>query len=179
MNSGKISVRYAKALLGFAEKNGEADKVYAEMQLVAVAFEAAPLLRELMETPGLLTNEKVNLLTAILGEQKPSATTAAFFKFVVDQKREEHMQMIALMYEKLYREARNLLKGELRSAVELPKATLQKIEKYVNQRFGATVELSSSTDASLIGGFVLDVNDQRLDASIIGQLQKLNNYAGH
>ncbi|MBO4371264.1 MAG: F0F1 ATP synthase subunit delta [Paludibacteraceae bacterium] len=179
MNSGKISIRYAKALLGFGEKNGEADKVYQEMQLVNAAFEAAPLLQEILETPGLSQQEKTDLLKAILGDRKASKSTTAFFNFVVEQRREQSMHMIALMYEKLYREAHNLLKGELKTAVELPKATIQKIENFVNKRYGATVELTTKTDQSLIGGFVLDVNDERLDASIVGQLSKLNSYAGH
>lgn len=179
MNSGKISIRYARALLMSANEKGVAEKVYQEMTTIAQAFEDYPELRTAIASPTIKPNEKHELLLAVLGG-KASAESEAFLNFVISEKREDYLSSMARMFEKLYREEHKIVISTLTSATELSKESIDAIKKYISNLSGSTnVELRTQQDESLIGGFILDVEGKRLDASIKEQLKKLEYYAGH
>ncbi|MCQ2369720.1 MAG: F0F1 ATP synthase subunit delta [Paludibacteraceae bacterium] len=179
MDNGKISIRYARALLLSAKEKKVADKVYAEICVIEEAFEKFPEIKMGIASPTITAEEKQDLLISTLNG-KASKETEAFIKFVVAQKRVDYMPSIARMYKKLYREDCNIVTGNITSATTLSDEAVASIKKYIANLSGAkTIELHSAEDKSLIGGFVLDIDNYRLDASIKGQLNKLEYYAGH
>jgi F-type H+-transporting ATPase subunit delta len=73
-----------------------------------------------------------------------------------------------------YREMKNIRIGTLITAA--PQEDLQnRLESMVSADMGGTVNLSTKVDESLIGGFVLQVGDLRMDASVAGQFQRIRN----
>ena len=70
MDTGRISVRYAKALLEVAQKNGSANKVYQEMESVSNAFFAVPDLKKAMNNPHVTTDERKKLLLSAAGNER-------------------------------------------------------------------------------------------------------------
>ena len=75
----------------------------------------------------------------------------------------------------MYRKKHNILNTQLTTATELPEATLDKIKAYVEQTFNVEAEMEIKIDPALIGGFVLDIENTRMDASVAGQLNALKN----
>jgi F-type H+-transporting ATPase subunit delta len=61
------------------------------------------------------------------------------------------------------------------TATQLPEETYDKIKAFVKQTFDADAELDVHIDPSLIGGFILDIENSRMDASVVGQLNALKN----
>lgn len=178
MNNGKISIRYARALLMSAKEKKAEKTVYGEMIALGKVFDEMPQIKTAIASPTVTPEEKQDLMLSAIG--KPSAETSAFIKFVIAEKREEYMPAIARMYEKLYREENKIVISNLTSATELSKEALDAIKNYISELSGSkNVEIRTSVDSSLIGGFVLDIEDTRLDASIKEQLKKLEYYAGH
>ncbi|NLK93334.1 MAG: F0F1 ATP synthase subunit delta, partial [Bacteroidales bacterium] len=53
------------------------------------------------------------------------------------------------------------------------KKTLDKIKAFASKTFDASVELVNTIDPDLIGGFILDIANLRLDASIKGKLNNI------
>ena len=51
MNVGVISMRYTRALLKYAQLNGEAESVYNEMMVLARCFIDVPRLRASLASP--------------------------------------------------------------------------------------------------------------------------------
>ena len=62
MNHGKISIRYAKALLGSATEQKVASKVYNDMCTLEQSFRQFTTLQEVLENPSVATNEKAQML---------------------------------------------------------------------------------------------------------------------
>lgn len=120
----------------------------------------------------------MKLLTTAVGKDA-NAETLLFIKFIIQKKREDYMPFIGLMYERLYHEEKRIVLSTVTTAVEIPKETASAITSYISKLRNATVELRTKTDSSIIGGFILDIEDNRMDASIKGQLSKLYKYAGH
>lgn len=178
MNNGKIAIRYARALMMSAGESKSQDTVYKEICMLNRSLEQFPQLEHALSTPTISDEEKLKLLKVATGS-KPCKETENFLTFVIRKNRDEYIPSIARMYEKLYRESKGMVVSTITSAIELPAPTLKAISKYIENTKHKKVELRTETNESLIGGFVLDVEDQRMDASIKGQLSKLYKYAGH
>ena len=179
MDTGRISVRYAKALLEVAQKNGSANKVYQEMESVSNAFFAVPDLKKAMNNPHVTTDERKKLLLSAAGNES-SPVSSEFSKFVdlvIDRKRENYFQSISLVFQDLYRKDNNIIIGKLTTATEVSDQVKEKMKALVaqiaNLPLGGKVEFQSEVDPSLIGGFQLQVESNLLDASVASQLQEI------
>jgi len=49
----------------------------------------------------------------------------------------------------------------------------EKLQNILSERTGASVELDEAVDTSVLGGFILDIDDLRMDASVSGQFRLL------
>ena len=178
MNDGKISIRYAKALLFSAKEAKVEDKVYSEMITLESAFAQIQLLKQAMTNPTLTKEEKIKLINSIFNN-KASKLTQGFITLVVENSREDYFYRIALSYQELYRKEKNIVVTHLTTAIELNESLKKKIISSVEEQEKSKVELREEINPDIIGGYILDIDGKRLDASIIRQLSKLYKYAGH
>ncbi len=175
MDNGRISVRYARALFQTAQEQGCEAEVYdgltrfAHNYLLAIAQ-----FNEVLADPIVAREEKVKLLEMAVGEPIHGCLKQ-FIAFVADQKREDKMFLIAMKYMEMYREKHHILSTQVTTATQLPEETYDKIKAFVKQTFDADAELDVHIDPSLIGGFILDIENSRMDASVVGQLNALKN----
>ena len=175
MDNGKISVRYARALFQLAQEQGCEDAVYdgltrfAHNYLLAIAQ-----FNEVLEDPMVAREEKVRLVEMAVGEPLHD-TLKQFIAFVAEQKREDKMFFIAMKYMEMYREKHGILSTHVTTATELSEATYERIKAFIKQTFDADAEIDVKIDPSLIGGFILDIEHTRMDASVAGQLNALKN----
>lgn len=179
MDTGRISVRYAKALLEVAQKNGSADNVYKEMETISNSFFAVPDLKRAMKNPHVTPDQRKQLLLSAAGNES-SPVSSEFSKFVdlvIDRKRESWFHSISLVFQDLYRKDNNIVIGKLTTAVEASEQVKEKMKALVaqiaNLPLGGKVEFISEVDPKLIGGFQLQVESNLLDASVASQLQNI------
>ena len=179
MNNGKISIRYAKALLSSAKEAKVEENVYSEMITLESAFAQIDLLKQAMANPTLTKEEKIKLIKTIFGN-KASKLTQGFISLVIENGREDYFLRIALSFQELYRKDKNIVVTHLTTAIEADENIKSQIIKSVEQQQeNSKVELRTQVNPEIIGGYILDVDGKRLDASIIRQLSKLYKYAGH
>lgn len=175
MDNGRISVRYARALFQTAQEQGCEDAVYDGLSRFAHNYMLAiAQFNEVLSDPLVDKEEKVKLMEMAVGEPLHD-TLKQFIAFVVEQKRESKMFLIALKYMEMYRAQHNILSTQVTTATELSEATYDKIKAFVRQTFDAEAEIDVKIDPSLIGGFILDIENTRMDASVAGQLNALKN----
>ena len=175
MDNGKISVRYARALFQLAQEQGCEEAVYDGLTRFAHNYALAiAQFNEVLSDPIVAQEEKVKLVEMAVGEPIHD-TLKQFIAFVADQKREDKMFLIALKYMEMYRTKHNILSTKVTTATELSEATYDKIKAFVKQTFEADAEIDVKIDPSLIGGFILDIENTRMDSSVAGQLNALKN----
>lgn len=174
MNAGIIAVRYAKALLEYADEKTSAEHVYAEMKQLAANFSREPALRRTLENPILSALQKNELLLAAAGGAV-SAVYRDFARLVVKNRREDHMHSIALMYLELYRKRNNISIGSLATATPISPEVTERMRRLFATQTGGTVEFRTKVDPSLLGGFVFEMDFKRLDASVATQLRHIGN----
>ena len=172
MDIGVISVRYARALIKSAMDAKIEDAVYTEMQQLAKSYVEVPQLRSTIDNPMLSKEKKEALLLTAAGE-KPSDLTKAFISLVLKEDRESVMQFIANSYVTLYRQQKNIIRGRLITAAAVSPATEQKMRQMVESKTNGTVEFESQVNPDIIGGFILEYDTYRMDASVKTKLNSI------
>ena len=173
MDNGKISVRYARALLNSANQEHCEAEVYGNLtRLTANYSQAINAFNEVLSNPMVASTDKIELLKTAIGETVHPCLLR-FLEFLTEKKRENKVFLIALKYQEMYRKEKNLLRANVTTATELNDEALDRIKAFVEQAFDRQVELHVSINPELIGGFTLDIEHNRMDASIAGQLNKL------
>lgn len=172
MNLGLISKRYAKALLGYAREEKAENILYSEMNKLAAVFAAEPKVRMAMENPILEAKDKLELLKAAVGSS-PSAQFVRFIELVLKNKRESHLQFIALAYLDGYRKLNHINKAKLVTASKVDVKVVDKLKMVLQKIKPGTQEVETIIDPSIDGGFILFVDTYRLDASVSTQLRNI------
>lgn len=174
MDLGVISVRYARALLKSAMDMKQEDAVYKEMQVLYQSFLQVPALRSTIDNPMLGKDKKEALLqTACGGDVTP--LTLRFLQLVLKEDRESTLQFMAASYVTLYRQQKNVTRGKLVTAVAVSPETENKMKAMVESKTHGTVEFNTEVDPDIIGGFVLEYDTYRMDASVKTKLNTILN----
>ena len=174
MDLGIISTRYARALLKSTAGTGLEQQVYQEMMTVAKNYADVPALRQAIDNPMLDKDTKESLLLTACGSQ-PSDLTKAFIRLVLKENREPMMQFIANSYVTLYRQQKNIINGRLITATAVSPATEQRMRQMVESKTNGTVEFETEVNPDIIGGFILEYDSYRMDASVKSQLNSILN----
>lgn len=174
MNEGLIPRRYAKALLKFAEERKQQTHVYDLMSTLASSFQAEPQLAQVMSNPFVEDKDKMSLLTTAAGAGESDSVFCDFLKLLCRNRRLALSRDIAYAYLDLYREANNISIVKVTSAAPLSAADEDRIKALITRHLhGGTMDYSSKVDPSLIGGFTVEVGNDRIDASISNELKQL------
>ena len=174
MDIGVISVRYARALLKSATDAKIEQQVYAEMQQIAKSYIEVPQLRSTIDNPMLSKDKKEALLLTAAGKA-PSELMKVFIGLVLKEDRESVMQFIANSYVTLYRQQKNVIRGRLITAAAVSPETEQKMRQMVESKTNGTVEFESQVNPDIIGGFILEYDTYRMDASVKTKLNSILN----
>lgn len=172
MNEGLISRRYAKAILTYSAERGEDKALYDRMRTLTRNITAVPRLREVLANPVVHREDKANLIYDAAGSNVEESFTK-FIGLVLDNHRETLLQDIALSYMTMFRRAYRISVVTLTSTVPLSGYILERVKLDVERRTHGTVEFDTHIDESIKGGFIFQIDDLRLDASITGQLERI------
>lgn len=170
MNTGVISTRYAAALLEYAREQGAEDAVYENMRQLIATLGSVKDFMPVLCNPTLASEERVGLICSAVA---PSAVFHRFAQLVVKEEREDMLLFIAHAYLSLYRKAKNIRAVKLTAAVPVDEELEEGVRRMLAGENNAGVEIESIVDESLIGGFIMEVDSLRLDASVQGQLREI------
>jgi F-type H+-transporting ATPase subunit delta len=174
MDIGVISTRYARALLKSATDAKLEDQVYQEMLTVAKSYSDVPQLRQTIDNPMLDKSKKQALLETAAGGSA-SKLTQTFIALVLKEDRENMMQFMAYSYVTLYRKQKNVIRGKLTTAARVSAATEQQLRQMVESKTLGSVEFETEVNPDIIGGFILEYDTYRMDASVKSKLNNILN----
>lgn len=172
MDNGLIPRRYAKALYKFALEKGETKKIYELSKQVIDAFKENPDLQKVLSNPFISDEDKQKLLLAAAGRK--DEIFDQFVLLILHQKRVEYAYAMMLAYRDIYRKENHISQAKITTAVHLDENRMKKLKKLVTDAFkDSELEFTEAIDPALIGGFVIDVDSVRMDASLSNELEQL------
>lgn len=172
MDIGVISVRYARALLNSSLDAKLENRVYSEMQTLANSYISVPDLRFTIDNP-MLSKEKKELLLTTAAGGDVCQLTKSFISLVLKEDRESMMQFMANSYITLYRKKKNIIRSKLTVASTVTSEVEQKMRQMVESRTNGTVEFEKEISPDIIGGFILEYDTYRMDASVKSKLNSV------
>jgi F-type H+-transporting ATPase subunit delta len=168
-----IATPYSEALLQVAEARGESEQTANQVKELLQIWESSPELRNAMISQVLEPEAKKAALMKLFSEQLTPAFTN-LLKLLADRKRISALEAVLLRFLELYRDIRKIALAEVTSAIPLNEEQKELLTKKVQVVAGTNnVELKLLVDPSMIGGFIVSVGSQVIDASLAGQVRRL------
>jgi F-type H+-transporting ATPase subunit delta len=168
-----IATPYAEAFLQVAEANKETDQVVQQAKELLDLWHQSPELRAALASPVLETDaKKASLVKLFDGQLTPSFLN--LLKLLADRQRIGVLDAVLGRFLELYREQRRIALATVTSATPLSEEQQSRIADRIKAMAGTDqVEVDLQVDPALIGGFVLRVGSQVVDASLSGQVRRL------
>lgn len=173
MPNPRLATRYAKSLIDLAIEKGQLEKVYADMQWLNAACKSNRDLVNLLRSPIINGDTKKKILEAVTGGNI-SEMTAAFIRLLITKGRESNLPEISAAFISSYKEKKNIHTIQLTTVSPVTEVVKKAIIDQVKKTAGfENAELEEKVNPELIGGFVLQVGDKLVDASIAYDLRAI------
>ena len=172
MNESKISVRYAKALFSLSKEMNLLEQVMGDMKNLQKLITDVAEFKILMDNPILKPSQKMKILNSILNNHI-QPITQSFIELIVHNNRLSYLASIARIFLDLFRKDLGIEPATLKTSVPVDKGLRHTLHRIIEKRMNIKIELQEETDASLIGGFILKIGNQQIDASISNQLENI------
>lgn len=191
MNTGIIATRYATALLKLVEETGSGELVAAQVQVIEKALDEVPDFRRAVDDPAVAAVQKISLFEASLKDSM-AQELHKFLELLIRNGRIGDVRLVLTTFVTEYYRSRHIkrarlvvadpalldpeptpsdpvpVEGALRQA-QRP-ALESRLRDLVEKQTGCRLLLKTEVNPSLIGGFVFEVEDTVLDASVSRQL---------
>jgi F-type H+-transporting ATPase subunit delta len=171
MRSTKSAIRYAKAILELSSETNAVDQVASDMERIVEAGNDTGDFQVFLNSPVIKTDKKISILKVLFPEF--TELTTSFIELITKNKREYLLTEIASAFVSLLKKQNGIVPISVTSAVKLEKQTLNQILEKLKSHVDGAFEVTEEVDPSLIGGFVVRMEDKQIDASIASQLNRI------
>ncbi len=172
MNQGLISMRYARALYDFAKQEQVEETVYSLSKDLIRVFSENENMKLILAHPLMAKSKKRALLLSIVDKYN-CPVFVKFIDLVLNNNREDHLQLFLLKFVDYYRELNHIYAGKLVTTIKLDDETEKRLFKVFDLQDHITLEIEKIVDPEILGGFMLEVHQLRWDASVASQLKKI------
>jgi len=171
MNESRISVRYSKALFQSALEKKILGRINQDMILVKDIC-SVPEMKELLSNPVIIPSKKTEVLRNLLGKDLHKLTML-MIDLVVKNGREAYIPAIARVFIHDTKEYNGITETLLTTAVKVDTGIKKQVTDMIADLFKTNVDLKENIDVSIIGGFILKIEDNYIDASVRNKLRKI------
>ncbi len=169
MNHGKIAVRYAKALYDLALEHSVLDAVYNDMRVIERVCSMDEV-NEVINNPVIPQKKRKEIILALAG--KTDKLTVKFVELIFDHGRGDYLAAAARYYIDLTRRHRGIRQVTLTTAIPVNDKLKAEMASIVAGKTTGKIEYIEQVDSSIIGGFILRVDDVYIDASVKDRLNR-------
>ena len=163
--------RYAQAVLELAMKDDNLAQWRADLNALAEVWSQTRM-GAILDDPQLgRTRRILEARTALQGKVNPLALNMVLV--LTERGRAALVPDIAIAFERLERERERRTSAFVISAIPLTDNQRRDLRAQLSRRTGLTVDMEESVDQSIIGGLIVRVGDELIDASVAGRLRRI------
>lgn len=171
MLNPRLASRYAKSLIDLAVERGQLEQVFADMNLLQKICKGNRDFINLLRSPVVKGDTKIKIVKAIT-TGRITDLTDSFITLLIRKTRESNLPEIIPAFISQYKVNKNIHTLRLTTAVPVNDVVRKAIIDRVKKGSGfETIELDERIDENIIGGFVLQLGDKLVDASIAYDLK--------
>lgn len=166
MQNPRLATRYAKSLIDLAVEQNSMEQTLKDVQLIDATIKGSRELTSVLRSPVIKADKKDAVMSAIFGSQV-GKLTMLFVKLLTAKGREATLPEITTAFMNQYRLMHHISEVRLITASPVSEEVKESIRQKVAAALpGQTVEMSTRVQPELIGGFILEMGDKLVDASI-------------
>ncbi|MBM4189660.1 MAG: F0F1 ATP synthase subunit delta [Betaproteobacteria bacterium] len=162
---------YAEAVAQLAH-DGQSWQAWSEALALLAGIASDPQVLDMAQNPAIPDARVVDLVLAVGGDRL-SADAANLVRILAENKRLPLLPTVASLFEEARAKAAGEVDAHITSAYPLDAAQLTGLQTRLEARLGRKVQVTTSVDAALIGGVVIAVGDEVMDASVRGKIADL------
>jgi F-type H+-transporting ATPase subunit delta len=170
MNSARIAVRYAKALFDLALDTGAIDGVYRDMKVISRLCVMNEV-KEVINNPVIPLQKRKEAIIALAGDGT-GELTVKFIELIFSHGRGEFLAAAARNFTDLTRRHRGIRQVTVTTATAVDEMTRMEMAALLAGGKPGTIEFTEQIDESIMGGFILRVDDSYIDASVRNRLNR-------
>ena len=163
---------YSRAMHDLAQARGEADALGEELAELAAFVAGREELATFFSSPLVDAGDRAKSLERLL-RGKASDLLVDALQVINRKDRLDLLGAIAEAYHLLHQEHLGQVDVRVATAVPLSVALRRRLESVLAEHSGRRPQLIEEVDPSLIGGIVLRIDDEKIDASVIHEIGRL------
>ena len=173
MPNPRLAARYAKSLIDLANERNQLEAVYNDMLfLQSVCRESRDFL-VLMRSPVVKADKKTAIVEAVT-KGNISELTTAFNRLLIGKGRESNLPEVITSFIDQYKQQKGIHTVTLTTVVPVTEEVRKQIIGQVQSQTSMdNIDLKTEVNEDIIGGFVLQMGDQLVDASVAYDLNKI------
>lgn len=172
MRTGKVAKRYAQGLLNFTQESGSTASVFAEMKDLVGTIVKSKDLQNFFNSPVIENRKKISVSEEIFKSFSPVSRN--LIQLVIKHGREGQLANIGQEFINKVEDLNGVQRITLTSATALSKENIQNILKSTNLvNHQNQFDVKSIIKPEILGGYILRVGDQQIDASVKTKLDRL------
>ncbi len=163
---------YAEALFEVAVEADKLDEYKKELEFVVECFDEYPKFYDLFVAVRISKENKKDTINEIF-ENKISKDVLNFLKILIDKQRASSIRGIYRSFSLMVDQKQGIVNAKVQSAVELTESEKEKLKSQLENMSGHTVRLNCVVNPEIIGGLIIKMGDEVIDASITGKLNEM------
>ena len=168
-----LAGRYASALFDLARDGRQIEFVANSLDALAQALLDSKDFSELVTSPLVSREEAGKAFAALAPDLGLDPITANFLGVLARNGRKSELQSVIRSFRRLAAEHRGETTAEIVTARPLNDDQLSALRQQLRARAGRDVNIEAAVDPNILGGIVVKLGSQQIDASIRTKLNRL------
>lgn len=168
-----LAGRYASALFDLARDEKQIDAVTRSLGSLGQALTDSGEFGQLVASPLVGREEAGKAFSAIAGQLKLDPLTANFLGVLARNGRKGQLPQVIRLFGRLAADHRGETTAEVISARPLSDDQIAALKTQLKARAGRDVAIDAQTDPTILGGLIVKLGSQMIDASLKTKLTRL------
>jgi F-type H+-transporting ATPase subunit delta len=168
-----LAGRYASALFELARDGGSIAAVESSLAALTAALGESADLKALVTSPLISRTNSAKAIAAVAAAMKLDTLTTRFLGVLADNRRLADLPAMIRAFGQIVAAHRGEVTAEVTTAHPLDADQLAALKAQLRSRVGRDVAVATKVDPAILGGLVVKLGSQLIDASIRTRLNSL------
>ena len=168
-----LAGRYASALFGLARDERQIDAVGRSLDALASALAESAEFAALVASPLVSRDDAAKAFAALGPELGLDPITTNFLGVLARNGRKRELRPIIRAFKRIAADHRGEISAEITSAHPLKDDQVEALKAQLGKRAGRDVTIEAQVDPDILGGIVIKLGSEMIDASIRTKLNRL------
>ncbi|MBJ57672.1 MAG: ATP synthase F1 subunit delta [Rickettsiales bacterium] len=175
----KIHNRYALALITLAKETNETNNLLKEVDYIISAYENDTKFNQIFTSPLLSSKKQIQIVESLFTikkekKMKISKTMYSFISLIGKNARLNIFRGVLENFKDMISLDNQEVEVIVTSAIDLENNTQKELIDILEKKMRKKINLTNIVDKSIIGGLILQIGSNLIDASIKNKITKIN-----